>query len=487
VAALLGDTSTSPSDTREPEKAEARAGKPRLLTGMRTRVLISFLVLLILATAASVLVLREVLVSRIDDEVAETLADDIAELELLSSGRVDPRTGEPFRGRVARIFDAYFGSHAPLADSATVAWVGQERYARQTADPNLAPLVEALDGIGPVRAPTEGTFETALGDARFAAVPIFTERGHGTLATGQLLTDRREQVESAVRIAVGVSVVVMLLASLFIWLAAGRAMAPLQALARTARQISETDLSRRIPVSGNDEIAELGRTLNAMLDRLETAFADQREFLADVSHELRTPITVIRGHIETLGDNPSERREAVHVVQDELDRMNRFVDDLLLLVRAARPDFLRPEPLDLDLLTHEVFAKARLLGDRAWVLEGTGIGLLNGDPQRLTQAITNLASNAVDHTGPGEPIWIGSALTATEVRIWVRDEGPGIPAEEQRLIFERFARSQSVRGGGGAGLGLAIVEAIAEAHGGRVELDSALGAGARFTIVIPTK
>ena len=151
-------------------------------------------------------------------------------------------------------------------------------------------------------------------------------------------------------------------------------MAPLQALARTARQISETDLSRRIPVRGNDEIAELGRTLNAMLDRLETAFADQREFLADVSHELRTPITVIRGHIETLGEDPRERREAVTVIQDELDRMNRFVDDLLLLVRASRPDFLRPEPLDLDLFTHEVFAKARLLGDRAWVLEGTGLG-----------------------------------------------------------------------------------------------------------------
>ena len=240
------------------------------------------------------------------------------------------------------------------------------------------------------------------------------------------------------RIAVGVSIVVLLLASLFIWLAAGRAMAPLQALARTARQISETDLSQRIQVSGNDEIAQLGHTLNAMLDRLETAFADQREFLADVSHELRTPITVIRGHIETLGDDPQERQEAVIVIQDELDRMNRFVDDLLLLVRASRPDFLRPEPLDLDLLTHEVFAKARLLGDRAWVLEGTGIGLLNADSQRLTQAVTNLASNAVNHTGPGEPVWIGSALngargTPLGPRRGARDPGRGAAPDLRAL------------------------------------------------------
>jgi signal transduction histidine kinase len=188
-----------------------------------------------------------------------------------------------------------------------------------------------------------------------------------------------------------------------------------------------------------------------------------------------------------LGDDPDERREAVSVIQEELDRMNRFVDDLLLLVRASRPDFLRPEPLDLDLLTHEVFAKARLLADRAWVLEGTGVGLISGDGQRLTQAIMNLASNAANHTGSGEPIWLGSCLGLREARIWVRDEGPGIPTDEQLLIFERFARSQTVRGSGGAGLGLAIVKAIAEAHGGRVELESKLGSGARFTIVLPVR
>ena len=151
-------------------------------------------------------------------------------------------------------------------------------------------------------------------------------------------------MSDAVQIAVGVSIVVMLLASLFIWLAAGRAIAPLEALTRTAKTISETDLSGRIPVRGSDEIAELGRTFNGMLDRLETAFAGQKDFLTDVSHELRTPITVIRGHLETLGDSPAEREEAIAVIQDELDRMNRYVDDLLLLAKAPRPDFLRLGP-----------------------------------------------------------------------------------------------------------------------------------------------
>ena len=116
---------------------------------------------------------------------------------------------------------------------------------------------------------------------------------------------------------------------------------PAAALGDTARSISETDLSRRIPVTGNDEIAELARTFNAMLDRLERAFATQRAFVSDASHELRTPITIVRGHLELLGDDPEERRETVALVTDELDRMSRFVDDLLLLARAEREDFLR--------------------------------------------------------------------------------------------------------------------------------------------------
>jgi len=452
---------------------------------MRTRVLLSFLVLLTVSTAASLVVLREVLTSRIVDEVAESLTADVAELQGLSKEGVNPETGRPFNGQLSRLFDAFLDGRSVTRDSAIVAFIGETPYEETAADADLEPLVDALRDAGQVTEPASGNLETPLGEARFVAVPVAAGDEQGSLAMGQLLVERREQVDSAVRIAVGVSVVVLLLASLFIWLAAGRAMAPLQALARMARQISETDLSRRIPVRGGDEIAQLGRTLNAMLDRLETAFADQREFLADVSHELRTPITVIRGHLETLGDDPNERQEAVAVIQDELDRMNRFVHDLLLLVRASRPDFLRPEPLDLDLLTNEVFSKSRLLGDRSWMLEGTGIGLVGADSQRLTQAVMNLASNAVSHTGPGEPIWIGSSLSAKEARIWVRDEGPGVPSEDQRLIFERFARSQSVRGGSGAGLGLAIVKAIADAHGGRVELESALGTGARFTIVIP--
>jgi two-component system OmpR family sensor kinase len=224
-----------------------------------------------------------------------------------------------------------------------------------------------------------------------------------------------------------------------------------------------------------------------MLDRLEVAFAGQKDFLTDVSHELRTPITVIRGHVETLGDSPAEREEAIAVIQDELDRMNRFVDDLLLLAKAPRPDFLRPAPIDLDLFTHDLFAKARSLGDRDWRLDGTGVGIVVADQHRLTQAVMNLADNAVRHTREAETIWIGSSQVADRVRLWVRDEGPGIRLADRERIFERHERGDPGRRGtqDGTGLGLAIVRAISEAHGGHVELDSRSGLGSTFTIVLP--
>ena len=250
-------------------------------------------------------------------------------------------------------------------------------------------------------------------------------KSQGVLVVASLTAAARDEVESAVRVAVGVSLVVLLLASLFIWLAAGRAIAPLQALSRTAKTISETDLSGRIPVRGGDEIADLGRTFNGMLDRLEIAFADQKDFLTDVSHELRTPITVIRGHLETLSDSPREREEAIAVIQDELDRMSRYVDDLLLLAKAPRPDFLRLGPIDLDLFTaRPVHQGAQPRRPRLAHRRHRGRDR-RGRPQRITQAVMNLADNAVRHTRDGDPIWLGSSMVGDQARLWVRDEGPG--------------------------------------------------------------
>ncbi|NJS16926.1 MAG: HAMP domain-containing protein, partial [Nostocaceae cyanobacterium CSU_2_110] len=138
----------------------------------------------------------------------------------------------------------------------------------------------------------------------------------------------------------------VLLLLLAAWWLSGEVLKPLRTLARTAHQISETDLSSRIPVEGRGEIAQLTATFNEMMERLEVAFETQRNFIRDASHELQTPITIVQGHLELMGDDPEEQTETLALVMDELDRMSRLVRDLLLLVRSDRPDFLMLQPLD---------------------------------------------------------------------------------------------------------------------------------------------
>ena len=233
---------------------------------------------------------------------------------------------------------------------------------------------------------------------------------------------------------------------------------------------------------------------NEMLDRLQLAFDSQQRFLRDVSHELRTPITVIGGHLEVLKYRPQEQNETIALVMDELDRMGRLVNDLLLLAKAERFDFLKCKPEELDWFTEEVYLKARTLANRSWRLESKGLSPIVVDRQRLTQAIMNLVENAVRHTKDGDRITIGSSVRECYMYFWVKDNGEGIALEDQRRIFERFVRAtnrdhirgtQAYRQFEGSGLGLSIVQAIVQAHGGSIELESDLGSGSTFTIIIP--
>ena len=158
--------------------------------------------------------------------------------------------------------------------------------------------------------------------------------------------------------------------------------------------------------------------------------------------------------------------------------MGRMVDDLILLAQSDEPDFLRVEPVDVSVLTNDLYEKAGALGDRAWRIDAVGRGIIVADGQRLTQAVMQLAENAVEHTEDGDEIGLGSAVTPVGAEFWVRDTGSGVAAEDR----ERGSDANRA----GAGLGLAIVTAIARAHGGRAELDGAGAPGARFSITVPT-
>jgi signal transduction histidine kinase len=284
-----------------------------------------------------------------------------------------------------------------------------------------------------------------------------------------------------------VAAISLLLVTASAYAVAGRLLRPVRQLQEAARAISHTDLTRRIEARGNDDLTELTRTVNDMLDRLQEAFAAQRQFLDDAGHELRTPITIVRGHLELVdAADPVDVEQTVDLVTDEVDRMSRLVDDLILLAKSRRPDFLRREPVAVAALTDDVADKLRGLGDRTWSVDERADVTLHLDPQRITQALAQLASNAVRYTSPGDTIAIGTRAVGNDLLLWVRDTGTGISYEHQQQVFERFYQVNGDKRGGG-GLGLSIVKAIAHAHGGTVGVRSVVGEGATFTLSVPLK
>jgi two-component system, OmpR family, sensor kinase len=461
----------------------------RLFSSARARILVSYLVLLLFSTVLGTIVLREALLSRAGERVDDALVQETEEFRRLVRDGRDPRTGRPFGSDVKAVFDVFLSRNVPAEREAFYTYLRGDPYQARYAPglPNVR--IAAIDSLGTTARPERG--ETELDDGRrirYLAVPVETGgRTRGVFAVAIDLSGELEEVNDALQIAAGVSIGVLILASLLAWVIAGRVLAPLRVLRDTARSITESDLTRRIAVEGDDELADLARTFNEMLDRLEEAFASQKSFISDAGHELRTPITIIRGHLDVMGHDPQDRRETLELVDDELDRMGRLVNDLLLLAKASRPDFLQPETVDLSDLTHELFAKASALAERDWRLAAVGSGRIVADRQRLTQALMNLSQNAVSHTSAGDAVELGTELRDGRVKLWVKDTGPGVPEHEQTRIFERFVRLPRAPAGEGTGLGLAITRAVATAHGGRVELDSRPGEGARFTVVIPTE
>ena len=318
-------------------------------------------------------------------------------------------------------------------------------------------------------------------------MPVRNAQGEGSLVIINFLADEHDELNETLRTYSVVAFLSLLLITGIAALQSGRLLAPLRTLEETARDISTTDLSRRIPERGNDDITSLTRTINSMLERLDGGFRDQRQFLDDAGHELRTPLTVLRGHLELLDqDDPAERAETQELLLDEVDRMSRLVGDLILLAKSRRPDFLVVGQTDLETLTQAVLAKARGLGDRAWTLDGVAPGTASLDEQRLTQALLQLADNAVKHTDPGAEIAIGSSRTDDVVRLWVRDTGDGIDPADRDTVLQRFGRSRVRPGDEGFGLGLSIVHAIVEAHGGAVAIHDAEPHGARVELTLPT-
>lgn len=327
-------------------------------------------------------------------------------------------------------------------------------------------------------------------DERTAYLVIGTDRGA-----------QRELIYESMWRYLGISAVMMVLGSLIAFFLVGRVTAPITRLREAAQKITVDDLKQRVPVAQEDsDVGQLAHHFNYMLDRIEDGVDQQRQFLDDAAHELRTPLTILHGNLELMdADDPGEVEETRSMLLDEIERMNRLVEDLLLLAKSQRADFIRAQSMDVRDFLEATMERLPALGERDWRLENAADGQAVADRQRLTQAVVQLAANAVKFSEPADVIAVGAAWSAAPddvlavtgassrrfLELWVRDTGIGIAPADQKRIFERFGRAETGRTVEGSGLGLAIVTAIAEGHGGAVRLRSQPGRGSTFTLWLP--
>jgi signal transduction histidine kinase len=316
-----------------------------------------------------------------------------------------------------------------------------------------------------------------------------------TIGVGEPLASVTHAQNSLARAFVLAGILSLLGALLGGYLIGTRLSRPLRGMAAVAARVDAGDLYPRIHDLGGqgEEVRVLADAFNHMLDRLTDAFAGQRAFVADASHELRTPLTVIRGQLEVLAAQsaPSgeEVRRVERLVQSEIARISRLVDDLLLLAKAEQTQFLRIEPIELGDYVQELWDGMSLLAQRRFELGPVPPGTLRADPDRLAQALRNLVGNAIDHTVDEHGLvrMLIEVLPGGRLRFVVEDDGPGIPPAQREHIFDRFYRTDAARdrASGGTGLGLAIVRAIVEAHGGRVAAGRSPAGGARIEVELP--
>ncbi len=350
--------------------------------------------------------------------------------------------------------------------------------------------------------PTGGTAELSSEEPDYVyAVPVDPPAGSARVVeAGKSYDSVEDTLETFATVLVLGGLLAFLLSVGGAYLLARAALSPVEAVVSSAREMTEGDLSRRLPVAHpKDEIGRLTTTINALLARLEAAFARreealsrQRRFAADASHELRTPLTSIAGYARMLEEwglrDPQTAREGVAAIRRESERMQRLVEGLLALTRGDEGAPLEIEDHDLAAVAEEAARTARTAADGETTVEYLPTQrpvYAPFDRNRIRQVASILLDNAVKYTPDGGRITVTVRETDGWAGLEVSDTGIGIPEDQLPLIFDRFYRADKARASGGAGLGLSIARQIAEAHGGRIEVESAPDTGSTFTLMLP--
>jgi signal transduction histidine kinase len=471
----------------------------RLLpSSLRAQLSLAIAILTVFAVGLSFLALYRGTGARLRDQIDSDLTTQLAEWDQLR-GRADLSTpGELERvGRrfidsqdyhpASRVFVVDIAGGQPVTNHPSIL---EHEIARERQDDAAHEEAELRNGL--LGAP-EGLATVLVEDAgKMRALTRAIEsdgRRVGTLRVAEPLTPVKDAQDSLLRTFAVVGALALVLAVVAGIVIASAIARPLRRMARVAAAVDAGDMSQRAGSgTGRGEVGVLAEAFDHMLARLERAFARQREFVSDASHELRTPLAVLRAQVELLDRETDERarREGTAMLLRRLDEMDRLVADMLTLASAEAGRLVQPQPIELTDFFEDLRRDLPLFGDRDFHLEPVR-GLLQADPDRLTQVLRNLVRNAVAHTQPEDRIDVTARARDGRLVISISDSGPGIPAEHLEHIFERFYRAEESRSrdSGGSGLGLAIARALVEAHGGRIWAQSRLGQGTSMLLEIP--
>ena len=443
-----------------------------------------------IATLIFVLVIRNLFFMRLELRLNDSLEQEIEKFRRFTNKQLEDKR-QPL-DNVNELFDLYFVDDISDRHQYKLSFINEKLYKASPAilPDNLKYHSNLIDYWAQLDKPEHGEKLFTDSSLIYLAEPvkIVGEKleSEGVFVVVYSTESAYRWVDETISTVVSVAVIVLILTLLIAWLIAGLILTPLSSLTKVAKSINELDFGQRIPLKGTYEVVELTIAFNEMLERLQKSFISQRNFISDVGHEIQTPITIARGHLQLISADPIDVYETIKLITEELDRLSRFVDDLLLLAKAEQPDFLLLEIVDVSSFTEKLFAKFKALASRDWKLENKGTGRILADSQRLTQAVLNLVRNAVEYTTEKNTIVFGSKLTDKHLFLWVHDTGQGIAYRDQQRIFKRFERgSCTSQLADGSGLGLSIVDIITKAHGGQIELSSELNVGSKFTIVIP--
>lgn len=446
---------------------------------VRWRLTIAFAAVMALMLTATGLFVYERQAASLNQAINRSLrarAADVAALAQQSdTGLASARGGAAFRVAIAQLIDA----------SGRVL----DRTPGLSARPLLSPAA-----IASARRGIPGMTQRRLDGqpVRLFAEAVRAQDQKLAVVVGQPLQARDQALGDLVQVLLIGGPLALLLASLAGYLLTGAALRPVEEMRRRAASMSATNLDQRLPpAGGNDELGRLGRTLNEMLTRVHASVERERRLVSDASHELRTPLAVLRTELELIArDRPAgpALQTAVRSAIEETDRLTRLTDGLLLLARADdRPLAINADNVSAAILLRQAADRARrqpAAADTLITVKAEADCRVLADPDRVGQAIDNLLNNALSQATTR--VILSAHSTGSLIELHVTDDGPGFPAEFLPHAWERFARADVARTEDGAGLGLAIVRAIAEAHGGHASAANAKSGGADVWITLPS-